>query len=175
MTLGRVGDGGEFVGRGDAEPGGGVGGGVDGPEPVDGHVGVALGGFEAGVAEHLGDVADVGAAFEHQGSHGVAQQVAAPSLVDTSSSEVPADLTAQPVRAQRGTGRGDEQVVAPPVGEQRRAAGAGVEPHPEQGPFPDGHEAVLGSFPGADEHGAAVDVDVVDQEPDELARRSPQE
>ena len=49
------------------KPAAGCGPGVDGAEPVDADASVALGGFEAGVAEHFGDVADVGAAFEHQG------------------------------------------------------------------------------------------------------------
>ena len=47
---------------------------------VDADAGVALGGFEAGVAEHFGDVADVGSAFEHQ--RGDAKEVAASFLVD---------------------------------------------------------------------------------------------
>ena len=34
-----------------------------------------------GVAEHLLDEADIGAVFQHQGGHGVAEQVAAAVLV----------------------------------------------------------------------------------------------
>ena len=36
---------------------------------------VDLGGFETGVAEHLLDVADVGAVFEHADGGGVAQEM----------------------------------------------------------------------------------------------------
>ena len=57
-------------------------GGVHGPEPLDAHACVALGRVEIRMAEHLGDVSDVCPAFEHEGSHGVTQKVAAPVLVD---------------------------------------------------------------------------------------------
>ena len=65
---------------------------MDGAEAVDADAGVALGGFEAGVAEHLGDVADVGAAFEHEGGDGVAEEVAAALLFDAGGGEIAADL-----------------------------------------------------------------------------------
>ena len=51
---------------GDVEAGCGVCCCVDGSQPLDADARVALGGFEPGLAEHLGDVANVGAALEHQ-------------------------------------------------------------------------------------------------------------
>ena len=50
-----------------------MGSGVDFLQSLDGHLGVNLGGFEAGVAQHLLNEADIGAPFEHQGGHGVAE------------------------------------------------------------------------------------------------------
>jgi hypothetical protein len=70
-----------------------VGGGVDGPEPVDADVGVALGGLETGVAEHLGDVADVGSSFEHEGGDGVAHEMAAAALVHARGCDVGPDAS----------------------------------------------------------------------------------
>ena len=74
---------------------------MDVAESVDADAGVALGRFESGVAEHLGDVADVGSAFEHQSRDGVAEQVAAALLVDAGRVEVVADRATEPVGADR--------------------------------------------------------------------------
>jgi hypothetical protein len=52
-----------------------VGGRVDLLRSLDADMGVALGGVELAVTKHFLDVADVGAAFEHQRREGVAQQI----------------------------------------------------------------------------------------------------
>ena len=51
--------------------------------------GVDLGRLELGVAEHLLDEADVGAALEHQRRHGVAEEMAAAGLVDAGGLDQP--------------------------------------------------------------------------------------
>jgi hypothetical protein len=68
-----------------------------------------LGGLEPGVAEHLGHVADVRSALEHQGGHGVSQQVAAAALVDACGGQISPHPATQPVRAQRRPRRREEQ------------------------------------------------------------------
>src|SRR5205085_3739089 len=88
-----------------------VGCGVNGAEAVDADTGVALGRFETDVAEHLGHVADVGAAFEHEGRDGMAEEMAAPLLVDPGDGEVLADLAREPVRAEWRADRRDEQTL----------------------------------------------------------------
>ena len=93
-------EGADFGGHGDVEACGGVGLGVDGAESVDADAGVALGCFEAGVAEHFGDVADVGAAFEHEGGDGVAEEVAAAVFFDSGLVEVASDSAGEPVGAE---------------------------------------------------------------------------
>ena len=45
-------------------------------EFVDADPGVDLGGFESGAAEQLGDVSDVGGAFEHPRRRSVSEEVA---------------------------------------------------------------------------------------------------
>lgn len=75
--------------------------GVHSAKPVDADAGVALSRVEVGVAEHLGDVSDVGPTFETEGGDTVAQQVAAAALVDAGQGEVPADLATEPVRTER--------------------------------------------------------------------------
>jgi hypothetical protein len=42
---------------------------------------ITLGSFESGVSEHLGDVADVSPAFEHQGCNAVTQKMATSRLL----------------------------------------------------------------------------------------------
>jgi hypothetical protein len=83
---------------------------VHGPQPFDADVGVALGRLQAYVAEHLGDLADVRPALEHQRRHRVAQQVTAAALGDPGDGQVPAHLAAEPVRAERVAGRRDEEM-----------------------------------------------------------------
>ena len=85
-------EGAEFVGHGDVEAGCGMGDRVDVSQLVDADAGVALGCFEAGVAEEFGDVADVCSAFEHQRGDGVAEEVTASLLMNARACKVRADL-----------------------------------------------------------------------------------
>jgi len=59
-----------------------MGSGVHILQGLDGYLSVYLGGFEAGVAQHLLDESDVGASFEHQSGHGVSEEVTGALLVD---------------------------------------------------------------------------------------------
>ncbi len=77
-----------------------MGSGVDFLQGLDGHLGVYLGGFEAGVAQHLLDEADIGSAFEHQGGHGVAEEVTGTLPVDTRLSDIIAHQGADVLKVQ---------------------------------------------------------------------------
>ena len=59
-----------------------MGPGMDLLELGDGDVGVALGGGQAGMAEQGLDVTDIGAAVEHVGGAGMAQQMGGARLGD---------------------------------------------------------------------------------------------
>jgi len=59
-------------------------------EPRDRDPRVDLCGREIGVAEHLLDVTDVGAALEHERGHGVAEEVARAALADVRGRDVAA-------------------------------------------------------------------------------------
>jgi len=105
---------GEPSGRSSAETvpgigGPGVGGGMHGLQRPDRHVGVDLGAGQLGVAEHGLDVADVGAAFEHQGGHGVAEDMARTGLGDPRALHVTPCHLAQVHRRQPGPVGGQEQ------------------------------------------------------------------
>ncbi len=122
-------------------------GGVHGPEPFDAHACVALGGVQIGMSEHLGDVPDVGSAFEHECCNGVAEQVAAPVLVDAGGGQVVAHPAAQPVRAERSAGRREEEVVGEPVCHKASPDDLHVQAQPEERPLPDGHVASFAPLP----------------------------
>jgi hypothetical protein len=84
-------------------------GGVDGLQLAQGDAGVDLGAGDVGVAEHLLHVADVGAAFEHQGRHRVAEQVTGAGLADARVAQVGADQAAQVLGVQDYySGEGEE-------------------------------------------------------------------
>ena len=82
-----------------------------------GDVGVDLGGREVGVAEHLLDAAQVGAALEQVGGEGVAEQM----WVDALGLE-PGDL-GQPAQDQEGAGAGERAAarVQEELGRGRRS------------------------------------------------------
>ena len=82
---------------------------MDGTKSLDADLGVALRRLEASMAEHLGDVADVGPTLEHQGGHAMAEQMAAPSLVDPRLTQIGPHLAAEPVRADRSSDGRQEQ------------------------------------------------------------------
>ena len=55
----------------------------------DRHMRVNLRRGQVGVTEHSPDEADIGAAFEHQGGHGVAEQMARAALAQISRADPP--------------------------------------------------------------------------------------
>jgi len=55
---------------------------VDFLELLDGDLGIDLGRVQALMAEHLLDVADVGAVFQHFGGHGVAEEMTGARLLN---------------------------------------------------------------------------------------------
>ena len=59
-----------------------MGGGVDAGQMVEGDLGVELGGFQTAMAQQGLDDPDVGAALEHVGGAGVAEQVAGAGFFD---------------------------------------------------------------------------------------------
>lgn len=99
---------------------GGMGRGVDLLQGADAHLGVDLDGRLLGMAEHGLDVADVGAAFEHQRRAGVAEQVAGALLAGVGRIDMAADELGQPVGREGFAQRGQEQrAVIGPAGEVR--------------------------------------------------------
>jgi hypothetical protein len=68
---------------------------VDSSKSVDTDSRIALSRFKSGVSQHLGDIADIGSTFEHQGRDAVTQEVAATALVDARSRETEAHLATE--------------------------------------------------------------------------------
>jgi hypothetical protein len=89
-----------------------MGGGVDGLEVLDRHVRVALRRGELRVTEHLLDEADVGAPFQHQRRHGVAEEVARPTLAKLRRLHIAPHQGTEVVRVERVTPGGEEQGAA---------------------------------------------------------------
>ena len=81
-------------------------------------------------------------------------------LVDAGGGQVPTDLAAQPVRAQRSAGRREEEVVGEPVGHKAGADDPDIQAQPEERPLPDGDVAILAPFAAAHEHCPSLEVDV---------------
>ena len=141
---------------------------MDGAEVVDADVGVALGCFEAGVAEHFGDVADVGSAFEEEGCDGVAEEVAAAFLGDAGVAQVALDFAGEPVGADWCADGGEEESFAAWFVGEAWAGEVEVEAEPEEGAFGDWDVAVFRAFAAADEDGGPLEVDVADGEVDQF-------
>ena len=97
------------------------------------------------------------------------QEVTAAALGDAGHGEVLADLATQPVRAQRGARGGEKELVGKMGRDEPGPDDLGVQAHPEQGPLPDGHVAVLGAFAPAHKDGAAFEVQVPEPQRDEFA------
>jgi hypothetical protein len=57
-------------------------------QSVNADPGVTLSRLEPGMTEHLGDVADIGPAFEHECRHGVTKKVTATSLLNAGLGDV---------------------------------------------------------------------------------------
>jgi hypothetical protein len=105
---------------------------------------VERGSFEVCVAEHLGDVADAGAAFEHQGGDGVAQEVTASFLVDPGWGE------ASPLGGRCVRSRPDVEIETCEVAVDRlRRRGPAIEPAPVR---EGSQHGALSGRPRRDEH-----------------------
>lgn len=159
---------GEFGGHCDVEAGGWMGCGVDRSEAVDAHMGVALGCLEAGVAEHFGDVADVGSAFQQQGGDGVPEEVAAPFLVDVGVVQVAPDLAREPVGADRCADGREEELPSGLLTGEAWAGEVEIQAQPKEGALADRHVAVFRALTAPNEDGGAVEVDVRDGQVDQL-------
>ena len=135
-----------------------VAAGVDFAEGVDVDVGVDLGGFEAGVAEHFLDVADVGSAPVHVGGAGVAEEVAGAGLLDAAALHGFLDPVAEVGGGEAGAVAAEEQRGFPgKVGEVR----AGIPRMPVEpcgGAVADGKHAAFAAFAAADVEGFRVRV-----------------
>jgi hypothetical protein len=107
-----------------------VGAGVDFAQGIDVDVGVDLGGFEAGVAEHFLDVAYVGAAPVHVGGAGVAEEMAGAGFFDAAALQEFLDPVAEVIGGDAGAVAAEEyrrlpgQVVEERAGIPRMPQGA---------------------------------------------------
>lgn len=140
---------------------------MDRAEAVDADVGVALGCLEACVAEHLGDVADVGSAFEQEGGDAVSEKVAAPFLVDVSVAQVAPDLAREPVGADRCPYGGEEELPGGLLGEAW-AGEVEIQAQPKEGALAYRDVAVLRALAASNKHGRAIKVDVGDGQVDQF-------
>jgi len=68
-------------------------GGVNGFERSDGDMRVDFGGFQTGVTKHLLNVTNFSATLQHQGGHGVTEQMARSGLADVRRFDVVLDQT----------------------------------------------------------------------------------
>ena len=78
----------QFRCHGHSEASGWVRARMNGAETVNADPGVALGGLQPRMTEHLGHVADIGPAFEHERCHSVTKKVTATSLLNAGPSDV---------------------------------------------------------------------------------------
>ncbi len=147
---------------------GGVASGVDGLELEDGDVGVDGGGFEAGVAEQLLDVADVGPVFEHVRGAGVAEEVAGPDGLDPGAVEDAPHPVANMVGAEAFAVAGDEEGVFADAGKQDGTDVVEIFAEPLEGAVADGDDAVFPVFAFADGEDAGLWIEVFIVEPDEF-------
>jgi len=86
-----------------------MGGGVDAGQMVEGDLGVELGGFQTAMAQQGLDDPDVGAALEHVGGAGVAEQVAGAGFFDLGLLEQAFDAGREGASAEAGALVGEEQ------------------------------------------------------------------
>ena len=141
---------------------------VHGTKAIDADAGVALCRLEPGVSQHLGHVANIGPAFEHEGGHAVTQEMATALLVDPGSDQAGSHLATEPVRTDGGPDRREKQVMGILLADEPRPNGAEIEPQPEQGTLTYRDVAILGSFPATNEHRPPVEVHVFDPQADEF-------
>ena len=86
-----------------------VAAGVDLAQGFDVDVGVNLGGFEAGVAEHFLHIADVSTALVHVGGAAVAEEVAGAGFIDAAALEEFFEPVAQIRRGDAGAVAAEEE------------------------------------------------------------------
>ena len=123
-----------------------MGGGMDGFELADGHVGVDLGGGEEGVAQHLLNEAEVGSVFQHEGGAGVAEEVATPNRSQARAPDVLADQGAQAVDGKGLAAAAHKEGAVVRSRQQVGAAVGAVAFKPGQGPVADGNQAAASAF-----------------------------
>ena len=127
---------------------------------IDGNVGVNGGGVDVFVAEYGLDVAQLCAILQHVGSHGMAEQMATASALDTGLVEQLFNLVAQ-VAWGDGVAVGiAEQVLFDHIGEQVRPSLIQIAAQPHQRPLADGYTAILIAFPLPHKQAAPLEVDV---------------
>lgn len=88
----------------------GVGGGVDGFKQANADLRIDLRGGELGVAEHGLNHANVGSVFQHQGGHGVAEQVTAAVFADVGAVDGVAHQLRQSIGCKGLAQMGEKQV-----------------------------------------------------------------
>ena len=136
----------------------GVAAGVDLAEFLDVDVGVNLGRFHPGVAEHFLHVADVGTAAVHVGGARMSPEMAGAGFVDAAAFEELFDPVAEVGGSESFAVAGEEEggFLRQVVDEWARLGEEAVEPG--GGALADGQHAVLAVLALADEEGAGVGI-----------------
>jgi hypothetical protein len=141
---------------------------VDRLEGPDRDLDVDLRGSELGVAERLLDVAHVGPALEHQGCHGVAEEMAASSFSQLNLVHVITDQLGQRPRREAFSHHGEKHHSAVGLDHQLGPDLHAVLLDPGQRPLADRGHPILLALALTDQHRAALVVDVMEGELGEL-------
>ena len=138
--------------------------GVDGLEGADADLGVDLGGVEAGVAEELLDVADIGAGLVHVGRAAVAQKVAGSRLGNACLAQAFLDPVPEVLRVEAGAVATDKESTFLQVEFELRARAFEVAPKPVTSLPSERNHPAFPTFAFADGEHVAGEFDVFDVE-----------
>ena len=141
-----------------------MGAGVDSAKGVDMDMCVDLGRFQAGVAEHFLNIADVGSAAVHVGGAGVAEKVASTGFVDATAPHELLDPIAQIDRGDPGAVAAEEhRSLAREVVETRTGI-AQITAEPGGGSLADGKHPAFSSLATADVEGLVAWIEIAEVE-----------
>ena len=120
------------------------------------------------MAQHLLDETDVRAPFQHQRRHGVAEEVARPTLAKLRRLHIAPHQGTEVVRVERPTSGGEEQGAAIRGADQAGPHLRQVPGDPREGARPDRHEAVPPPLALPDQDEPPAPIEIGHSQPDEL-------